>query len=52
MEERDSEDRQRSASVLIDTSKTISGGAGTNRFILITTACPQVGILDAEKVFW
>ena len=55
MEERDSEIRQRSASVfnrypLRISSKMIFGTAGENDLILITTACPQVGILDAEKI--
>ncbi|WP_157954949.1 hypothetical protein [Ignatzschineria cameli] len=50
MEADDREIRQRSASVgLIISNKKVRGAAGTDYFILITTACPQNGIFDAER---
>ncbi|WP_133243719.1 hypothetical protein [Ignatzschineria cameli] len=50
MEERDSKDRQRSAAIYIIFNKKGSGAAGTDHFVLITIACPPVGIFDAGKV--
>ncbi|PWD83835.1 hypothetical protein [Ignatzschineria cameli] len=50
LEERNSEIRQRSASVsFIISNKKIRGAAGTHYFILITTACPQIGAFSAEE---
>ncbi|WP_133243455.1 hypothetical protein [Ignatzschineria cameli] len=49
MEAGDREIRQRSASVdLIISSKKVRGAAGTDYFILFTTACPQTGIFDVS----
>ncbi|WP_133243726.1 hypothetical protein [Ignatzschineria cameli] len=50
LEERNSEIRQRSASVsFIISNKKIRGAAGTHYFILITTACPQIDAFSAEE---
>ncbi|WP_157953532.1 hypothetical protein [Ignatzschineria cameli] len=50
MEARSGEIRQRSASLeLIISNKKVRGAAGADYFILITTACPQIGIFDAER---
>ncbi len=49
MEARDSETRQRSAILFqLIILKKIRGAAGANHFVLITTACPRIGINDAE----
>ncbi|WP_133243456.1 hypothetical protein [Ignatzschineria cameli] len=51
MEARSGEIRQRSASLeLIISNKKVRGAAGTDYFILITTACPQNGTFDAVVI--
>ncbi|PWD87896.1 hypothetical protein [Ignatzschineria cameli] len=50
MEERNSKDRQRSASVCIIFNKKGSGAAGTDYFVLLAGACPPFGIFDAGEV--
>ena len=48
LEARSGEIRQCSASVnFIISNKKIRGAAGTDYFILFTSACPQIGIFNA-----
>ncbi|PWD87614.1 hypothetical protein DC080_02005 [Ignatzschineria cameli] len=50
MEERNSKDRQRSASTCIIFNKKSRGTAGTDYFVFFTGAYPSVGIFDAGEV--
>ncbi|PWD86119.1 hypothetical protein [Ignatzschineria cameli] len=48
MEERDSKIQQRSAPFQSIILKRIYGAAGTNYFVLLTPACPPIGIFDTD----
>ncbi len=50
MEERNSKDRQRSASTCIIFNKKSRGTAGADYFVLLAGACPPIGIFDAGEV--